>query len=241
MTNKLLQTIFFSSALFFSTTICYGQDHWGDVSRDKQEAIAVDTISKGKYTLVFINKSASFDDGVKNRLIDVFFINYPKEAKLYNKKTRREVTFVIDPAYQGVAAAAHGIIRFNPEWFKKNPNDIDVVTHEVMHLVQAYPNDSGPGWITEGIADYVRFTLGVDNEGAHWKLPDFDEKQSYENAYRVTARFFYWIELHVKKGLLKKLDNAMRTKTYTDDFWKKNTGKSVDELWSAYARNPNIG
>jgi len=219
----------------------FTQDRWSQVDKDIEVAVDVDTIKKGKYTLVFVDKSSDFDGQLKNRLVDVFFVNYPKEAKIYNRKTTDKVIFVIDPEYKGVAAASGGVVRFNPEWFKKNPGDVDVVTHEVMHLVQVYPRGAGPGWITEGIADYVRFTLGVDNEGANWKLPDFDEKQSYENAYRVTARFFYWIEKNVKKGTIKKLDNAMRTKAYADTFWKENTGKSVDELWSDYAENPSIG
>lgn len=217
----------------------YAQDRWNQIEKDIAVAVDVDTIKKGKYTLIFIDKSPDFDGRLKDRLVDVFFINYPKEAKTYNKKTTDKVIFVIDPAYEGVAAASGGVVRFNPEWFKKNPGDVDVVTHEVMHLVQIYPHGAGPGWITEGIADYVRFTIGVDNAGANWKLPDFDEKQSYENAYRITARFFYWIEKNVKKGLVKKLDHAMRTKTFADTFWKENTGKTVDELWADYAKNPN--
>jgi len=32
----------------------------------------------------------------------------------------------------------------------------------------------------------------------------------------------------------------MRSKTYTDDFWKINTGKTVDQLWEEYKQNPNI-
>jgi hypothetical protein len=32
-----------------------------------------------------------------------------------------------------------------------------------MHIVQAYPDGAGPWWITEGIADFVRFDDGIDN------------------------------------------------------------------------------
>ncbi|WP_084163828.1 basic secretory protein-like protein [Olivibacter sitiensis] len=208
---------------------------WNDM--DLTGAI-VDTLKKGKYTLIFIDKSPDFNPELKQRLIETFFEVYPKEAKKYNPKTTRQVTFFVDPAYDGVAAAGGGLVRFNPQWFKKSPNDIDVVTHEVMHLVQSYPRGAGPGWITEGIADYVRYTMGVDNEGAGWSLTPFNEKQSYENAYRITARFFYWMEQQGQKNLVKKLDHAMRSKTYTDAFWKDETGKTVDEWWAQYAQNP---
>lgn len=218
----------------------FAQSNWASVQKDVESAVKVDTITKSKFTLVFINKSGDFDPKLHDKLVDVFFTNYPKQVKKYNKQATRKVIFVIDPEYTGVAAAASGIIRFNPEWFKKNPGDIDVVTHETMHLVQNYPNHAGPGWITEGIADYVRYDMGVDNAGANWKLPEFNEAHSYENAYRITARFFAWIEKHKQKGIVQKLDAVMRNKQYTEDFWKQNTGSNVDELWAEYAQNPVI-
>lgn len=197
------------------------------------------TISRKGYTLVFTDKSPDLDSTVKARLISTFFTVYPAEAKKYNKNTVKKVDFVIDPAYDGVAATSGSVITFNPEWFRKHPGDIDVVTHEGMHVVQAYP-EYNPGWLTEGIADYVRATMGVDNEGAHWTLPEYNEKQSYKNAYRITARFLIWLEKHKRKDMVVKLDKAMRTNTYTDGIWKELTGKTVDELWSEYGANPAL-
>ncbi|MFT3904030.1 MAG: basic secretory protein-like protein [Niabella sp.] len=211
---------------------------WEDIGL--RDVVGNDTIKKGKFTLVFINKSAKFSTATKDRMVQTFFKVYPKEAKLYNKKTRNIVTIVIEPAYAGVAAASNGIIKVNPEWMIKNPEDIDVVTHEVMHIVQAYPGVAGPGWVTEGIADYVRYKLGVNNAAANWSLPAYNSKQSYKDAYRVTARFLVWVEKNYNKHLVKKLDTAMRTKTYTDGIWKKLTRKTVDELWDVYKNNPVI-
>jgi len=204
------------------------------------KTISSDSITKATYTLLFINKDTALDVTVKQRLIDAFFTVYPKEANMYNQNTARKVTFVIDPAYDGVAATGGDVVRFNPEWFHKHPGDIDVVTHEVMHIVQAYPEDAGPGWITEGIADYVRYKMGVDNAGAGWKLPEYNAKQNYDNSYRITARFFVWIEQHYDKSFVKQLDAAMRSKTYTDDFAVKHTGKTFSELWEAYKMDPAI-
>lgn len=216
------------------------QDNWQHTENDRKVAVDTDSITKGGYTLMWINKDKDFNPELKKRLIETFFTNYPKLAKTYNKNTRKKVSFVIDPDYKGVAATAGGIVRYSPAWFQKNPGDVDVVTHEVMHIVQGYPNGSGPWWVTEGIADYVRFVYGIDNAGANWKLPAFDPKQNYDNSYRITARFFYWIEKHVKKGFVVKLDSAMRDKTFTDNFWKEQTGKSIDQLWSDYSKNPTI-
>jgi hypothetical protein len=199
-----------------------------------------DSLTRSGYTLIFINRDASFDPAVKERLINTFFTVYPKEVRLYNPRAARKVTFIVDPSFEGVAATDSGMTGFNPAWFKKHPGDVDVVTHEVMHIVQAYPDNAGPGWITEGIADYVRYAMGVDNAGAGWRLPEYSPTQNYRDAYRVTARFFAWLEGHGHKGIVKGLDSAMRSGKYSDATWKKLTGKTVDELWADYAANPAL-
>ena len=109
-----------------------------------------------------------------------------------------------------------------------------------MHIVQAYPHGAGPGWITEGIADYVRYKLGVNNEAGGWKLTEYNSKQNYQNAYRITARFFVWLEKHFDKNLVKKLNTVMHNKQYTPSFWQEETGKTIDELWKSYSENPSI-
>lgn len=211
---------------------------WEDV--DLTGAISNDTIKRKGFTIVWINKSDKFDPKTGDRMIETFFKVYPQETKLYNKNTRKLVTFVIEPEYDGVAAASAGVIKVNPEWMIKNPEDLDVVTHEAMHIVQGYPGGAGPGWVTEGVADYVRYKLGVNNAAANWSLPALTDKHHYTNAYRVTARFFVWIEKHYTKKMVQKLDHAMRTKTYSNDFWAKETGKTVEELWDLYKANPAI-
>lgn len=195
---------------------------------------------KHGYTLTFISLDKDFDPKLKDRMIETFFIIYPKLVKEYNSEADKVVNFVIDTAYKGVAAAGGGRIVYNPVYFKQNPGDIDVVTHEAMHIVQAYKGRSGPGWLTEGIADYVRYKFGVDNKGAGWSLPDFKPTHSYTNSYRITARFLAWLENKGNAGIVKKLDASMRSRTYSMDIWKNETGKTLDELWKAYSENPVI-
>ena len=136
------------------------------------------------------------------------------------------------------ATGANGI-HVNPDWFRRNPEDLDVMTHEGMHVVQQYTH-GGPGWLTEGIADYARYKFGVNNRAAAWTMPDYRAGQSYTDAYRVTARFLAWLEKHVKPGLVVALDQAMRAGTYTPEIWKQQTGKDVDALWQDYTRNPAL-
>jgi hypothetical protein len=204
------------------------------------EILKTDTLQKGKYTLIFINQDKSFDPALKQRMINTFFTVYPELAKTYNRKTARQVTFVIDTAYQGVAATDNGRVTISAAWMHKRPEDIDVITHEVMHIVQDYGESTGPGWLTEGIADYARYKFGVNNTAAKWVLPDYKSTQNYDNAYRVTARFLLWMEEKVKPGIVKTLDKQLRKHTFTDAAWKNLTGKTVDELWKAYSENPAV-
>lgn len=225
--------------LFLCTaTGLQAQKHWNRIYSDND--LSRDTIVKKGVTLIFINKEKDFSQDVQERMKQTFFKVYPKEIKTYNKNAAKKVAMIIDPEYKGVAATSGNVIRVNPEWMKKHPEDLDVVTHEAMHIVQSYKGHSGPGWITEGIADYVRHQFGVNNEAADWSLTPFNEKQSYTNAYRITARFLVWITKNYKKSFVQSLNQAMREGTYTDNFWQEHTGKSVDELWSIYSQNPAI-
>jgi Peptidase of plants and bacteria len=198
-----------------------------------------DTITRGNYTLIVVNNAPDFSPETRQRLIDAFFIVYPEEAARFNTNTLRQVTFFIDPTYTGVAETGNGTSRFNPKWLKDHPEDIDVVTHEVMHIVQDYRHD-GPGWLTEGIADYVRYVYGVNNLKSNWKLPPYRPSQNYTNAYRVTARFLLWIEKNKDQHIVDQMDAAMRDGTYTGSLWVKLTGSTVDGLWQQYANSPDL-
>lgn len=199
-----------------------------------------EVFKKKGLTLTFMSNDASFSPVVKQKLIETFFQVYPVLAKEYNPNTAKAVTFFIDTAYKGVAATSGTVVSYNPQWFIKHAEDIDVVTHEVMHIVQAYGNAPGPWWVTEGIADYVRSVYGVNNNAAKWMLGAYKEGQKYDNGYRVTARFFTWLEKNGHPGIVKALDKRMRDHSYTENVWKEQTSKTLDELWNAYILNPAL-
>jgi hypothetical protein len=214
----------------------------GETSRacEKQRSIPADTIRKGNYSLIFVSSDPNLVPAVKQKLIDTYFLVYPVLVKTFNKKATKEVLFLVDTAYKAVAEASGNEVKFSAAYLKAHPYDTDVVTHETMHLVQDYGDSAGPGWLTEGIADYVRYAYGIDNAGSKWTLPNYSPKQHYTNSYRITGRFFVWIEQHIKKGTVKKMDASLRAHTYNEGTWKELTGKTLDELWAEYARNPVI-
>jgi zinc protease len=193
-------------------------------------------INRDGYTLIYINKSPGFNTAVGERMVDVFFRVYPAEVKRFNPASLRTVTLVVDPAYHGVAATLDGIIRVDPSYMQKQSGDIDIITHEAMHVVQDYKR-GGPGWITEGIADYARYRYGVDNPGSKWRLPLFTTSQSYTDGYRVTARFLIWMEKETGPNIVDRLDALMRSGKYEPEAWKRLTGRTIEQLWQKYADN----
>ncbi|MCD0490471.1 basic secretory family protein [Pedobacter sp. MC2016-14] len=222
MTKQILKPLLVS----FILLLCYSS---------RISANTTKLISKKGFNLTFVTPSSWHNEAVNQHLIEVFFKVYPKLVKTFNKDATRNVKVSVDSLYDGVAYANNGAIVISQAWLEKHPEDTDLLTHEVMHLVQAYPNGSGPGWLTEGIADYVRFKFGVDNKGAGWSLPAFKSSFSYTNSYRVTAGFLNWLEAE-HNGLVKSADKLLRAKTFTNDFWEKQTGKSLDSLWDDYAK-----
>lgn len=198
------------------------------------------TIKKKGYTLTFNNFDNTLSAHEQQKMINTFFEVYPKLAKAYNKETLREVIIVVDTTYKGVAATSNGKVRISSRWMHLHPEDLDVITHEVMHIVQDYKESVGPGWLTEGIADYARYKFGINNDAAKWSLPPYKEGQNYTNSYRITARFLVWVEKNVKKNMVKELDRELRAHTYVEASWQLLTKKSLDELWKDYTANPEI-
>ncbi|MDR1385366.1 MAG: basic secretory family protein [Planctomycetaceae bacterium] len=145
----------------------------------------------------------------------------------------KEIT-IIFRKMDGVAYTAGNAINISADWIHRQPGDFGMVAHELVHVIQSYPRHTGPGWVTEGIADYIRH--------AHYepdvKLPRINpDRASYRDAYKTTAGFFIWIETTYgkEKEFVKKLNAAMRERTYKDEIFQELTGKSLDDLWKEYA------
>ncbi|MFM2168438.1 MAG: hypothetical protein RIS79_2809 [Verrucomicrobiota bacterium] len=143
----------------------------------------------------------------------------------------REVTLYFDPAMKGVAHAANGKITISAAFVREHPDDWGMVVHELAHVVQAYPA-GGPGWLVEGIADYIRIVKFEPQA----PRPTLTRLASYKDAYKTAAMFLEWIEKQHTPDLVVKMNAALRAGKYRDELWKELTGKTVDELWAEYVK-----
>jgi hypothetical protein len=139
------------------------------------------------------------------------------------------VKLVFRKRMRGIAYTSGSTIVISARWLDKHPDDYGMVVHELTHVVQAY-SDGDPGWLVEGIADYVRFF----HYEPKTKIEVDAERASYRDGYRTTARFLAWIERKKDRDILRVLNAAIRQGKYKDKLFRTRTGKSLDELWAAF-------
>ncbi len=157
---------------------------------------------------------------------------YPKLCKLLESdghETPKEVTLFFKPM-DGVAHASGTTVTISSKWINDHPEDLGMVAHELVHVVQGYGDSKVPGWLTEGIADYVRYyVVEPDSDRRH-----FDPEQSnYDSGYQATAGLLNFVEKK-RPGAVKKLNALIRERKYTPEAFKKLAGGEPESLWRQF-------
>lgn len=160
---------------------------------------------------------------------------YPHICELLSTRDYRSpksLKFVFRMNQDAPAYCAGDEISFSVDWVRKHPDDFGMVIHELTHVVQAYPaNKYDAGWLTEGIADYIRWWR-YEPETPRPKI-NF-AKASYRDAYRTTAYFLAWVAQKYDRRLVPQLDAAMRKAEDPEPVFKSLTGKSATDLWNEF-------
>ena len=147
-----------------------------------------------------------------------------------------KVTLRFRADMKGVAAASGNVINFSAGYVRGHTNDWGMVVHELTHVVQSYP-PGGPGWLVEGIADYIRLSHFEPNA----PKPRINlDKASYRDAYKTTAIFLAWAEKRHDARLVSKLNAALRQRKYSPELWSGATGRTLDELWSDFVADMRV-
>jgi hypothetical protein len=142
------------------------------------------------------------------------------------------VRLVLKKDLDAPGVTSGGTIQFSVKWITDHPDDFGMVIHELTHIVQNYPpGKMTPGWLVEGIADYIRY----------WKYepemarPQIDrQKSNYRQGYGTTGAFLAWMVRKYDRRIVLRLDAALRTQTYKPDLFRELTGKDLDELWGEF-------
>ena len=113
------------------------------------------------------------------------------------------------------ASTGGGFINCTAGWFRKE------LKREAPRL---------PGWLTEGIPDYIRFYLyEPQTKGAEITARNL-ERAKYNASYRVTGNFHNWVSQKYDPNIVRKLNAAARAGACSEEVWKSATGKTSPEL-----------
>jgi hypothetical protein len=102
-----------------------------------------------------------------------------------------------------------------------------VVTHEFTHI---YQYNDGPGWLIEGMADYVRYEAGLI------PLSNRHKGGNYDGAYQTTGFFVAWLDQKYP-GFGYALNQSMTSsdgKGWSTAVVQALTGQSIESLWAQY-------
>lgn len=222
-----------------------GTDQAGGEGRS--ETVEIDG---GKYQIIIdTTETPDLADWATKELAPVVKEWYPKLVAMlpsdgYEAPTRVSITFSAN--MQGVAATGGTRVRCAAAWFRQNLKGEakGAIVHELVHVVQSYGNarrnnpnaTRTPGWVVEGIADYIRwFLYEPQTRGAVITSRNIANAR-YDASYRVSANFIDWVTNTYDKDLVAKLNAAAREGRYSEDLWKTATGRTVQELgdqWKA--------
>ena len=205
---------------------------------------------KFHYTLD-VSEAPDLQEWCGKNLIPVLDDWYPKIIALLpvdGVTPSHDITFTLKDStnlpgnLQGVPAYASGnSVVFNTNFMRaqKTGEAIGAGIHEVVHVVQfggskeqeteGNRHPRPPSWVTEGVADYIRwFLYEPQSKGAEITERNV-RRANYDDSYRVTANFFDWVIKNHEKDLMRKLNLATHD-GYSEDLWKKWTGKTLAEL-----------
>ena len=167
---------------------------------------------------------------------------YPRLTGLFASEGFRppeEIRFDFKSGIDCPAYTSGNRITFNRAWIGGKPDDLGCAIHELFHVVQGGYRKA-PGWLTEGIADYVRFYLYEPaTRGCDMDL--LSREARYDGKYRISANFLDFVERR-HPGVVKELNALCRQGTYDEEtYWPKRTGRTVKELereWKKQGEGP---
>ena len=171
---------------------------------------------------------------------------YPRLVKLLPSDgfaAPQTVTIKFSEALRGVAETSGTRVRCAARWFRSNLQGeaVGSVVHELVHVVQQYgtarrenPDATpSPGWLVEGIPDYVRwFLYEPQSPGADlvWLRQRKNLQLRHDAGYRVTANFLDWVSRKYDQGIVPQLNAALRAAAYRESIWQEQTGRTLQEL-----------
>ncbi len=219
------------------------------LARTRERIVRSFEAGDGRYRFTLeMTAAPDLVDWAEARLRPVVQTWYPKLVAMlpsdgFEASTNLTLRFRDDMG--GTPASASGNrLNLNSGWFRKelDREALGAVVHELVHVVQDYGRarrmnpaaTRTPGWVVEGIADYIRWFLYEPESRGAEITPSRASRARYDASYRVTANFMDWVARKYDAQLVRKLNAAAREGRYAESLWQEWTGRPLPELGSEW-------
>jgi hypothetical protein len=208
-------------------------DQWFTNAIFTSQAIKVQTLCK----LTIQNNDPSIDDVLHAYQI-AFKTVCPQLVKRFAAQPDIANNVILTVSHVNAAAVTSGNhITLDDDFARQNLKQVvGALIHELTHVVQA--GENAPGWFIEGMADYVRSIYGPADDD--WSMPPVQPGDSYNDAYRIAARFLHWLDQHTVPTIVDQLSHAAQTGGSFSATFQHLTSDTVDDEWNKYIANSTL-
>ncbi len=172
----------------------------------------------------------------------IFRKDLASQYKLSVKRSTKNMPKMMNYYPSGVATG--GNVHLDTETFVREPEALDrILLHEMAHLAQRYSwyrRATMPYYWQEGIAEAMVFKLEKVNVPKDRPCKCSAVWPHYISGYSCTAAFLLYLETAYDPELVPRLNSAIRHGSYTDDFFRKSTGQTLDQLWAEFLQTRNV-
>ena len=185
---------------------------------------------------------ADWARGPMRTMVSAWYPRWIRETASEGYRPIREIHIRIRDDLKEVPALTRAqVIELNADWVRRERDReaLGCLAHELAHVAQDYPpagprETAAPGWVVEGIADYLRwFVFEPHSRGAEL-TPAQLGRARFDDGYRVSANFLDWVVRSRNPGIIRMLNAAAREGRYDDARWKEWTGESLEDLNRAW-------
>lgn len=229
--KKPLQTLFALTILMIgSITLLAPQP-----ATPSAHAASLATGTSKSYRLVIQNSDSTLKTYIANAQQE-FALVYPQlvtrwSANPNTAPTTVTLRFVKNLGNPAETLMGKNLIEVDLDYARKNPYDPGVLTHELTHVMQNYPES----WLTEAIANYSSQLYGPRREDIYRSAAKYIPGATYtSDPYDTGARFLFWIAQNKRHDIVDQLHRLLQAGKYTSNSFVQLTGKTLKQLWAAY-------
>lgn len=170
---------------------------------------------------------------VYDDIINTFNRIYPDIYFKYGKEYYEPiVTLNFDPTYlrDDAANVIGNTININIQWFNNNPDKASAIIYHIASTVLDY-NSSAPDWLISS----VNYYMAAEFEADGYEFSGIYSGGTYEDGGKTGSDFLYWISKKCNIDIVYRVNKVLTSNEWLeDDFWVKETGRTLQSLWNEY-------